>query len=54
MKKSLKKLQLSRETLRALESERLGGVTGGIVSPSCPPTYSCDNESCVFTCTRRC
>ena len=46
MKKSPKKLLLSRETLSALDNEPLGGVVGGISTRPC--SLSCD--SCVRTC----
>ena len=46
MKKSLKKLQLSRETLVALDNHRLDEVDGGISTRPC--TLSCD------TCRRTC
>ena len=46
MKKTPKKLQLSRETLNALDNERLSAVDGGLSTRPC--TLSCD--SCVRTC----
>jgi hypothetical protein len=46
MKKNLKKLRLSRETLSALDSEHLSGVEGGISTRPC--SLSCD--SCARTC----
>lgn len=40
MKKKLKKLQLSRETLSSLDSERLVGVEGAVTTLPC--TVTCD------------
>lgn len=47
MKKSLRKLNLCRETLHALESPALGKVAGGVVVLTAPlncqsgPSYCC-------------
>jgi hypothetical protein len=45
MKKSLKKLNLSRETLHLLDN--LTGVLGGVLSDACTTTDSvCPTETC--------
>ncbi len=51
-KTSLKKMSLSRETLRRLEDDKLEHAAGAI-SAACPTTS--DNGSCYFdSCPRTC
>jgi hypothetical protein len=52
-KKTVRKLKLSRETLRALVDQELGGIAGGITAPNCTVTcpMNCPSKiSCKWTC----
>ena len=53
-KKHVRKLQLSRETLHALEEQELGGIAGGVTAPNCTNTcpINCQPSklSCKWTC----
>ena len=58
MKKHAKRLTLSKETLRNLESDRMAGVEGGI-SPSRRPNCTTSKEyslceTCGIACTIDC
>ncbi|HEY3568948.1 MAG TPA: class I lanthipeptide [Thermoanaerobaculia bacterium] len=50
MKKTAKKLSLSRETLRSLEETALQEVAGGVTKIDCSNTGSCvsTTPTCVF------
>jgi hypothetical protein len=43
MKKTPKKLALSRETLRRLTDEQARGIRGGTQTPFCPPPPTSDS-----------
>jgi len=43
MKKTPKKLALSRETLRKLTADQAKGVRGGTQTPFCPPPPTSDS-----------
>ena len=52
MKKTFRKLSLSRETLRSLDDAGLGGVAGGHShKPQCQPitTTQCTTGTCDYT-----
>ena len=52
MKKQIKRLSLSRETLQVLESDTLTKVDGGVVRPSLGDYCSinvCPSDSCLYT-----
>jgi hypothetical protein len=58
-KKTLRKLSLSRETVRALDSLYLGKVVGGITATTCDVEGTCGtfgtcNYSCGGTCDTCC
>lgn len=51
-RKGARKIQLNRETLRTLDSEKLTGVAGGISDPTkCAPNSGC--ASCGDSCPVR-
>jgi hypothetical protein len=57
VKKSLRKLNLSRETLRALESPALDHVGGGIalsVKTTCTIQTGPNSCECTFSCPNLC
>ncbi|MBW8876421.1 MAG: class I lanthipeptide [Acidobacteria bacterium] len=59
MKKKQRKLSLSRETVRALDSLPLGKVVGGITAATCDEAGTCGtfgtcNYSCGGTCDETC
>jgi hypothetical protein len=56
MKKTLRKLSLSRETLRTLENPALGQVGGGAKTALCNTAFTfCEtNCDCTFTCPDLC
>lgn len=53
MKRRVKKLTLSRETLVRLDSKALGqvagGITGGAYTCTCPTYYKCPSVTCSGT-----
>jgi hypothetical protein len=51
MKKTVKKLSLSRETLKTLDSSRLEQAAGGLTAQC---TYQYSNCHCTFECTTNC
>ncbi|MFL6193022.1 MAG: hypothetical protein ACJ75H_02530 [Thermoanaerobaculia bacterium] len=53
MKKSLRKLSLSRETLRCLENPVLNQVGGGGPKTTLCPTHE-TNCDCTFSCPENC
>jgi hypothetical protein len=53
MKKSLRKLSLSRETLRALDNTDLGHVAGAARSNGCP-TQTAGNCEYTYSCPENC
>jgi hypothetical protein len=59
MKRKIKKLALSKETLRFLSHPNLKAVAGGLVPSNNPEDYTCrcDTEgdaSCVLSCISYC
>jgi hypothetical protein len=48
MKRSRKKLTLSRETLQDLERHRLDGAAGGALTEGCPETGATKCALCPF------
>jgi natural product precursor len=56
MKKNLKKLRLSRETLRNLDQPQLRHVAGGATASATEPISHCTNDCCGRTdfCTETC
>lgn len=54
MKKSIKKLALNRETLRLLDSEKLGQVAGAAAGAGVTDYNTCCCQSCGATCTSNC
>lgn len=54
--KSSRKLSLSKETLRRLDTEELGMVAGGsrVASCACPISYLCTMVTCGATLTAAC
>lgn len=53
MKKSLRKLSLSRETLRTLDSTDLGHVAGAAPTNGCP-TRTAGNCDYTYSCPENC
>lgn len=54
MKKSLRKLSLSRETLRALDGPALADIAGGIIQPTELQTCQTGPNSCECTFALNC
>lgn len=52
MKKSLRKLSLSRETLRTLDNAGLGQAAGAARTDKCPTGGTCTGNTC--DCTLSC
>lgn len=50
MKKNIRKLQLTTETLRNLEDRAAGQAWGGATGPSCQESCTCPNSSPGHTC----
>lgn len=53
MKKSLRKLNLSRETLRALDNASLGQAAGAAKTNACP-TRTAGNCDYTYSCPENC
>ena len=53
MKKKLKKLSLSKETLRNLSGHEMKGVPGGISNTCCNSSGDYTIETCTPTCNTR-
>lgn len=49
MKKSLRKLSLSRETLRSLDITALGHAAGAARTDKCPSGQTCAAGNCDYT-----
>lgn len=57
MKKKIRKLALTKETLRSLEERNLNEAAGAATeytAPTCPPNAGCGPGSALCTVSRRC